>query len=169
MRGGGGFSPVGALTHKGAMASVWLLAHLKAFAVLGMSHGTAACITWDLTTSLASITTVHSCDLCTADQRLSQARPIQNEINIRTKSENKRRTDQNISVANMRPQPELATVEVQRKLVASSLTGCSDGKHGADCPRVIGMCKCCSLPSALNSIRPVYITFASTQFKLLAV
>lgn len=57
-----------------------------------------------------------------AGDSLNDASPIQTEIGVRTKSENKRRSAMDIPVANMKPRPELAAVGVQVQLVESSLT-----------------------------------------------
>jgi hypothetical protein len=73
-----------------------------------------------------------------ADERLSQSRIIQTEEKTRQKSENSRRAAMNISVANMRPRPELATTAVQLQLIRATLSAV---KTTADCTRAIGMCE----------------------------
>lgn len=73
-----------------------------------------------------------------ADERLSQSPVIQVEEKTRQKSENTRRAAMNISVANMRPRPELATTAVQLQLIRAVLTA---AKTTGDCTRAIGMRK----------------------------
>jgi hypothetical protein len=97
-----------------------------------------------------------------AGERLSQARAIQNEINIRTKSENSRRAAMNIPVANMKPRPELATTDVQIQLIRAVLGA---AKNSRDTQRAIGIRKPLE-PLHVAAGRQMYCAQAATPLPL---